>query len=104
MTDEDVRRRVTSGTTTRPEQVRVLYNDSVIALVKHRGAMVGREPFPSWEPSWVDQYNTINPRVALGCWLGEKVWCCGKGEDGVLTPKRLRALVVKLGLRPEFIR
>lgn len=104
MTDEEVRRHVTAGTSSRPEQVRVFYNDGKTALVKHWGARLGRAPCTNWEPSWVDRYDLTQP--VRGGWgaSGVEVWCCGKNEDGVLTPKRLRALVVKLGLDPRFIR
>ena len=100
MTDDEVRRRVAAGTTTRPEQLRVLYNDGKCVLVKHPGARVQGE----WIPAWVVLYNTENVGTSGEKWPWRDVWDCDRSKNGPLTRKRLLTLVKKLGLAPEHIR
>lgn len=104
MTDDELRRRIASGTTTRPETLKVLYNDGRTALVKHPGVQIGTRAFPHWEPSWVVQYNTEEPDIVGGNYFGKTVWSCGREDDGPLTFKRLVSLVESLGLSPVCIR
>lgn len=99
--DAEVARRVTRGTSTRPGQVRVLYNDGGTALVKYPGARVRGE----WIASWVERFDLsclASGRADHEC--KTTVWNSEADRDGPLTEARCRALVVRLGLDPELIR
>lgn len=100
MTNDEISRAVTRGTTNRPEQVRVMYNDGKVALVKWPGGRDGCALFHSWVSPWVTIYKLDGK---LGFQGERQVWDSDKDKDGRLTPKRLVTLVEKLGLNPEYI-
>jgi hypothetical protein len=103
MTDDEIRRRVALGTPTSPAKLVVLYNDGKTALVKRPGgkqrAGIGR----AWYSPRVDRFDLAGPRVELA-WKGETVHDSGADRDGPLGPAELIALVLRLGLDPQFIR
>jgi hypothetical protein len=105
VTDDEVRRRVTSGTTSRPDQVTVLYNDGRHALVKWPGSRQGSRPFASWVSPWVDLYDfTKTSDVWGGTKSGREVWNCAGDGHGRLTRKLVVVLVKSLGLDAACIR
>lgn len=104
-TDEDVAKWVCRGTTSRPDKIIVLYNDGTTALVKHPSETIGTRLFPDYVSPWVDRYDlTQMDKHGMGHAVHEEVWNCATDKDGRLTPKRLRALVKKLGLDEAHIR
>lgn len=103
--DVEVAKWVCQGTTSRPDKVIVLYNDGETALVKHPSETIGTRLFPDYVSPWVDSYDlTQMGQHHMGHSAHQEVWNCGRDKDGRLTPKRLRALVKKLGLNEEHIR
>lgn len=104
-TDGDVATWVCRGTTSRPDKVIVLYNDGTTALVKHPSETIGTRLFPDYVSPWVDKYDlTQMDKHRMGMEAHCEVWNCASDRDGRLTPKRLRALVKRLGLDEVHIR
>lgn len=102
MTDAEIREMIARGTTTRPEQLQVLYNDGEVALVKRPGASVGRVGFRSWVSAYVERFD-LTAATSRGACSGDRVWDCARDRQGPLTRRRLHDLVVGLGLDPAFL-
>lgn len=102
-TDEQIAKAVTCGTTTRQDQVKVLYNNRThTAFVKWPGGRDGCPLFHSYVSPWVERYDLQSSRVNYGG--GRIVWDSDRDADGRLTRNRLIQLVKDLDLDPEFVR
>jgi hypothetical protein len=74
MTDDELKRRICSGTTAEPEDLTVLCSDGKKALVKCRGKSgrnhaSGRE----WLSAYVKLYDLAKPKFILGILVGKQV-------------------------------
>lgn len=105
MTDEKIVQLLAAGTTTRPEQLTVLYNDGTTALVKHPGGYDGgRRWCRAWVSPWVAQYDLAKLDKGKGGAHRGTVWDCDEKANGRLSQAKLRQLVDTLGLEQRFIR
>lgn len=90
MTNDEIAKRVTRGTTTRWTKVQVLFNDGKFAVVKWPGD--SREKVSPW----VKQYSIDKLVEGSRYPDGETVW--SSDQDGRLTAKRVRELIKSLKL------
>jgi hypothetical protein len=102
ITNDQVAKWVTRGTTTPADKVIVLYNDGNWALVKWPGGSVGSGLFPDYVSAWVTQYDLGRFRVGQ-CADGFDVWNCARDGDGPMTLRNLEKLVDKHHLDKAFI-
>jgi len=102
LTDEQIRKAVTGGTTTYSDQVRVLWSDGQRALVKWPGGYAQRSILgDSWVSPWIEFYRSERDIYRRG---GVEVYNCNLDKDGRLTKRKLATLVSRLGLDPGGIR
>ena len=90
-TNEEIAKRIVRGSTTRWDNLQVLFNNGTWALVKWPGCS------PEHVSPWVTLYNVDK----LDFNQGDNVW--SSDLDGRLTKNRLHNLIVKLKLDPAFI-
>lgn len=97
MTNDEVAKRVTRGTTTPWTKVQVIYNDGKFALVKWPGDR--REKVSPW----VEQYtiDKLQSGVNSSSMLGQTVW--DSEQHGRLTNRRVAELIVSLRLELDGI-
>jgi hypothetical protein len=92
MTNEEVAKRVTRGSTTKWDKVDVLYNDGTWVLIKWPGCS-----YEQVSP-WVEQYpidKLENRSVRTTVW--------DSSVNGRLTMKRLAKLILSLNLDPQHV-
>ena len=95
MSNDEIAKRVTRGTTTPWTKVQVLFNDGTHALVKWPGD--SREKVSPW----VEQYLLSKIHDKHGSGRTDTVW--RSDVNGRLTKNRIEALVKSLRLNPECI-
>lgn len=104
MSNDEALKRICRGTTSRPDKLKVLYNNGTILLVKFPTAYVSNHAFSKeYYSPYVQMYSTVDPKIKLGVMFGKSVWDCARNKQGPLTRKRLLGLVKSLGLDPSGI-
>lgn len=84
-----------SGTTTRADDLTVLWVGEHLALVKHLGGSYYDNGGRNYVAPWVDvvDIETVGKRYGQPGSIRRHVWDCSRDGDGRLTPKRLAALI-----------
>lgn len=93
-TEEEIKRAITSGTTTRPSEVMVLGMNETHALVKWPSDSYWDNGGRNYCSPWVDLVD-LRLLFAERWRCTREVWNCAKDKDGRLTPKRIEELKQK---------
>jgi len=91
----DLARRITAMTTTRPEELVVLWVGEHLALVKYPGGSYSTAGGRHYVSPWVDAVTIAGQRGGHHGHLEKRVWNCSQTADGRLTPQRVKALVAE---------
>lgn len=104
----EIARRITSGTTTKPEDLQVLWIGVNLCLVKQPGGHYSDNGGTHYQSAWCVLTNVENG-ISYGDprHYDRTIWECQRGKHGPLTYPRLQTLIEKCEMIdlafPEFI-